>query len=283
MKLHRKYGVLALGSLAALGVAAVHTWAAKTSTHTKATTKSTRKLHLQGGGGAFPVSVDSAHTATDNQYSVTGNVQGQVIVTSVTTGNVVQTLQMDANVPVRQVFLLDNDQTVGAAQKDHTIFWNISTGNQIARVNEEVYGFSQDQSLFFSYTPQAGATYNSGAVNVYSYPELQVLGQLESDVPGPKVWNFSLDDHYLVVQYASILPAPDTTYPGTDWSDRNVVSTHYYDLTALQPFNPLTPFGTAPVGSFSADSSTYSFMGMYFDPGNSNQEYASTSWQYNFP
>jgi len=284
MRAQHKYGLFAIVVLGATSFATVHTLAAKKTEHKNIASNKTRpKSHKQGAGGSFPVTTYDAHTATDNQYSVTGNGQGQVIVTVVPTGNVIQTLQMDANVPVRQVFLLQNDQVVGAAQKDHTIFWNILTGVQVAQLSEEVYGFSQDETVFFSYVPQVGATYSNGSVNVYSYPGLQQLGQLETSIAGPEAWNFSPDKHYLVIEYNGLFPAPDATYPDTDNSDRNFRKTYFYDLTNFQYFAPLSVIMGAPVGSFSADSTTYSLSGSYFDPANPATESNSTSWQYSFP
>ncbi|ODH03127.1 hypothetical protein A4S05_20730 [Nostoc sp. KVJ20] len=100
---------------------------------------------------------------------------------------------MDKGVVVREVFLLDGGRTVAACQKDHAIFWNLATGQQIYRFPKRIYGFSHNETKFFSYKYPDG-------VSLYAYPEMtQICELLNRRMSGPFHFLFSPDDRFLVV------------------------------------------------------------------------------------
>ena len=86
-----------------------------------------------------------------NRYSVSGSRSGTVTVTETVSGKVVRTFQMDSGVVVRETFLLDGGKTVAASQKDHAVFWDLETGREIRRFPQRIYGFSPDETKFFTY------------------------------------------------------------------------------------------------------------------------------------
>ncbi len=90
-------------------------------------------------------------TPSASPYSVSGSREGQVTVKDATTGEVFRTFEMDSGVVVRETFLLDGGKTVAASQKDHTIFWDLTTGKKNRRFPQRIYGFSPDEKTFFTY------------------------------------------------------------------------------------------------------------------------------------
>jgi len=88
------------------------------------------------------------NTLRSSRYSVSGSRQGQVTVKDAATGEVIRTFQMDDGVVVRETFLLDGGKTVAASQKDHTIFWDLTTGKKNRRFPQRIYGFSPDEKIF---------------------------------------------------------------------------------------------------------------------------------------
>ena len=206
---------------------------------------------------ASAVHIYDAHTTQFGSLVVTGDANGLVTLTDTQTGTVERTWQMDAGVPARQVFLLDNGQTVGAAQKDHTIFWNVASGEETGRIEAEAYGFSHDQSKFFVYDNSQ----NQQEIALYSYPTLQPLASLATQASGPDSWVFSPDDHYLAIYMATSNPYSDESYPHPDAVDRNLCYAQMFDLTTntevqIGSFLPVR----VPIG-FSADSRFYLFSG----------------------
>lgn len=157
-------------------------------------------------GGQDTTNSNRTDTVQTNRYQVSGNRQGRVTVKNTVSGEVIRTFQMDEGVVVRETFLLNNDRTVAASQKDHTVFWDLTTGREIGRVDQRVYGFSQDESKFFTQS-------NEGIV-LYSYPDLTPDCTLTARrEAGARFFLFSLDNHFLFIQFHSGFPASDQSYP----------------------------------------------------------------------
>ncbi|MDY7013141.1 MAG: hypothetical protein SVX43_05975 [Cyanobacteriota bacterium] len=131
-------------------------------------------------------------------------------VTDPISGNIIRTFQMTEGVVVRETFLLDNGRTVGASQKDRAVFWDLETGREIGRIDQRVYGFSEDEKKLW--------TFGSRGLLVYSYPELIQTCQL-TDRPareggtGPGKFQFSPDSRFLVIYFSPGRPAADEDYP----------------------------------------------------------------------
>ena len=138
-------------------------------------------------------------------YKLSGDRQGQVTVKNTASGEIVHTFQMDEGIVLREVFILNNGKTIAASQKDHAVFWDLATGKEIRRFHQRIYGFSHDETKFF--------TYEEKKVFLYVYPEMTLTCQLSEGTFGPKDFQFSPDDHFLVIRFFRGLPADDEYYP----------------------------------------------------------------------
>ncbi len=106
------------------------------------------------------------NTPSVSRYSVSGSREGQVTVKDAASGETIRTFEMDSGVVVRETFLLEGGKTVAASQKDRAVFWDLTTGEEIRRFPQIIYGFADDESKFFTYeTP-------GSKVCLYSYPDL---------------------------------------------------------------------------------------------------------------
>ncbi|MDY7014409.1 MAG: hypothetical protein SVX43_12565 [Cyanobacteriota bacterium] len=152
-----------------------------------------------------------SETPSMERYQVLGDRNGKVTVRNPISGNIVRTFQMTEGVVIREKFLLDNGRTVGASQRDKAIFWDVQTGKEIRRIDQRVYGFSDDETIFF--------TYGSRGLLVHSYPEMTQTCQLsngsaqEGDI-GPAEFQFSPDNRFLAIPFLYGKPARDDDYPG---------------------------------------------------------------------
>ncbi|HAG83218.1 MAG TPA: hypothetical protein DCL61_19255 [Cyanobacteria bacterium UBA12227] len=142
------------------------------------------------------------------RYQVSGDRLGRVMVKDTLTGEVVRTFEMDEGVFVRETFLLDNNQTIAVSQivlvnppdlvpqKNRTLFWDLATGREIARIDQRVYGFNHDETKFF--------TQNGEGVFLYSYPDLKPICKLtKQPEAGTQIFRFSPDGKFLFIQFHS--------------------------------------------------------------------------------
>ncbi|MEH2170427.1 MAG: hypothetical protein V7K41_28000 [Nostoc sp.] len=194
---------------------------------------------------------DEVNVVQTGGYQVSGNRQGQVTIREITSSEVIRTFQMDEGIVVREVFLLDGGRTVAACQKDHAIFWDLATGQEIACFNQRIYGFSHDETKFFTYKYPDG-------VSLYAYPELaQVCELLKRRMAGPFHFLFSPNDCFLVVWFASGYPSSDENYPR-----RNPVRSAYacaklFNLDTCQEIQEFSQLRALEEGKFSPDSRFY--------------------------
>ncbi|MGD2182585.1 hypothetical protein [Lusitaniella coriacea] len=153
--------------------------------------------------------------ASEERYQVIGDRQGKIIVKDARSGEIIRTFQMEKGVVVRETFFLDNGQIIAASQKDKTIFWNLQTGQEIARLDQRVYGFSRDETRYFSF--------GSKGFLVYSYPGISPLLTCQissypvregSSSKGVSMFQFSSNSRFLVVYFSWGFPIPDEDYPG---------------------------------------------------------------------
>ncbi|MDY6784750.1 MAG: hypothetical protein SW833_19770 [Cyanobacteriota bacterium] len=193
-------------------------------------------------------------------YQVLGDRNGKVTVKNPISGNIIRTFQMTEGVVVREKFLLDNGRTVGASQKDKAIFWDIQTGKEISRIDQRVYGFSDDETRFF--------TYGSRGLLVHSYPEMTQTCQLsngsaqEGDI-GPAEFQFSPDNRFLAIPFLYGKPARDDDYPGITGlvmggvpGFRQIYNLQKCEIIPLST-HTISVRNVIYLGSFSADSRFY--------------------------
>ncbi len=160
------------------------------------------------------------------RYQVSGDRLGRVTVKDILTGEVIRTFEMEAGVVVRETFFLDNGKTVAASQKDHAVLWDLATGREIGRVGQRVYGFSEDESKFFTQSHQG--------IFLYSYPRLtQDCTLTARREAGAKFFIFSPDNRFLFIQFHSGFPASDQNYP-YPIVDASAVYTKLFNLQTCQ-------------------------------------------------
>ena len=202
------------------------------------------------------VQLNRGSTEEVSRYVVSGYRDGKVTVSDRVSGQVIRTFEMDEGVVVRETFLLDNGRTVGASQKDHAVFWDLATGREIGRLNRRIYGFSHNQTRFFTYSYPEG-------VLLYSYPDIRQLCQLTNRTSaGPGAFIFSPNDRFLVIGFASGFPSSDENYPDPDRTERGTVYTNLFNIQTCQEIRELyslrfTYLGLSRLGEFSSDSRFY--------------------------
>ncbi|MEH2461151.1 hypothetical protein [Nostoc sp.] len=195
---------------------------------------------------------DEVNVVQTGGYQVSGNRQGQVTVREITSSEVIRTFQMDERVVVREVFLLDGGRTVAACQKKHAVFWNLATGEELHRCQQRIYGFSHNETKFFTYKYPEG-------MFLYSYPDLRQICTLAKKrmPPGPFQFLFSPNDRFLVVWFANGYPSSDENYPR-----RNPVRSAYacaklFNLDTCQEIQEFSQLRALEEGKFSPDSIFY--------------------------
>jgi len=196
----------------------------------------------------------AANTVQVGNYIVSGDLQGQVTITEVSSGEVIRTFVMDEGVVVREVFLLDGGRTVAASQKKHAVFWEAATGEELHRFSQRIYGFSHDQAKFFTYKYPEG-------MFLYSYPDLRQICTLAKKrmPPGPFHFLFSPNDRFLVVWFASGYPSSDENYPRRNPVRSALACTRLFNLDTCQEIQEFSQLRALGEGKFSPDSRFYDF------------------------
>ncbi len=194
-----------------------------------------------------PMTIRAAHSAAAGRLTLTGNAQGQAILKNTATG-ATQIFQADATKWVREVFLLDGGKTVGAAQYDHTVFWDAKTGRETGRIPARVYGVSHNQKFCLA---QTATRY----LQLYAYPSLRLLGQLtESYEMGVNRFIFSPDDRYALVEHALSRAESEDSYPRHDFVFSEETHAKLYDLVKVKAVEAFNYYMIDGIGTFSADS-----------------------------
>ena len=198
--------------------------------------------------------LNGENTPSVSRYSVSGDRWGRVTVKNATTGQVISSFQMDYGVVVRETFFLDGGKTLAASQKDHTVFWDLATGREIRRFPDRIYGFSHDQTKFFTLKSLA-----EGTLLLYAYPNLTSICELIPEAAGGNgIMGFSLapNDQLLTVMFAPNYPESDENYPQGDPSARTVISVNLFNLETCQEIKEFAQAFSLgfDTGTFSPDS-----------------------------
>ena len=188
------------------------------------------------------------NTPPASRYSISGSRNGIVTVKDAVSSEVIRTFQMDAGVVVRETFLLDGGKTVAASQKDHAIFWNLETGREIRRLPQRVYGFSHDETKFFTYElPQ-------GIVFMYNYPSFTLICKILKGGAGPEQFRFSPNDRFLNIVFATGYPPTDENYPHSNPTRSSLIYAKLFDIQTCQEIKEFSQLRLGNIGEFSADS-----------------------------
>ena len=157
-----------------------------------------------------PVSSARAQSPSANQDSNAANRSVrigdriyQVTVIDNETGETILTFGLSNTFSAR-AFLIDEGETVAIAQslsmnppfEEVTTFLDIDTGEEITRLPERVYGFSEDESLLVTRAPQEMA--------IHSYPSLTQRCRLTGEYwRYPTGLRLSPDHRFLLVYFVS--------------------------------------------------------------------------------
>jgi hypothetical protein len=200
------------------------------------------------------------------RYSVSGDRWGRVTVKNATTGQVISSFQMDYGVVVRETFFLDGGKTLAASQKDHTVFWDLTTGKEIRRFPQRIYGFTHDETKFFTLKDP------DLILSLYAHPSLTSICELRPEPAGGEgIMDFALspNDRFLVVMFASNYPESDENYPGGDSSYRTSITVNLFNLETCQE-----------IKEFAQDSNFIILEKTFFSrPGSSDSGFGS--WRFN--
>jgi len=198
--------------------------------------------------------LNRGNTVSASRYSVSGDRQGIVTVKDAVSSEVIRTFKMDAGVVVRETFLLDGGKTVAASQKDHAVFWELATGKEIRRFPQRIYGFSHDETKFFTWQ----ALDKKHNILLYSYPDMNLLcKRLASPPAAPEKFHFSPNDRFLVVSFYSGVPFSDEDYLSPPIVISGLRFTHLFDLQKCEVIEDFSKLWYGGLGKFSPDSSFY--------------------------
>ncbi len=180
---------------------------------------------------------------------ISGDRKGHVTVKEAVSGHVRYRFQMETGV-VRELYLLDNGNTLVATQKDHTVFWDLATGSEIRRFDQRIYGFSNNETLFF--------TYNTDGVFLHAYPSMKGVCQLcKGPMLGPDAHLFSPNDQFLAILFSSGRPSSDSHYPRSNPVFRGNTYSKLFDLLTCQEIQEFSKLDVVRLGEFSSDSTAY--------------------------
>jgi hypothetical protein len=193
-----------------------------------------------------------------SRYSVSGDRHGIVTVKNAVSSEVIRTFKMDDGVVVRETFLLNGGKTVAASQKDHTVFWELATGKEIRRFPQRIYGFSHDETKFFTWQ----AMDKKHNILLYSYPDMNLMCKL---LPyqglGPETFQFSPNDRFLVVTLYTGVPLSDEDYLNPPIHISGLRLTNLFDLKMCQVIEQYSKLLYGDVAEFSPDSKFYILKG----------------------
>ncbi|MEG4807455.1 hypothetical protein QUA82_06985 [Microcoleus sp. F8-D3] len=188
------------------------------------------------------------NTPSASRYSVSGSRNGIVTVKDAVSSEVIRTFKMDDGVVVRETFLLDGGRTVAASQKDHAVFWDLETGKEIRRFPQRIYGFSHDETKFFTYElPQ-------GIIFLHRYPSFTLVCKWKKGSPGPEQFRFSPNSRFLNITFSNGYPPSDENYPLPDRSGGPVNYARLFDIETCQEIKEFSQLNLLSIGEFSADS-----------------------------
>lgn len=135
----------------------------------------------------------------------------EVSLKNTSSGEIVRTFEAAPNSEIVRVFVLDEGRTVALSQAspiqtsydyqpqdEFTIFFDVETGQEIARIPQRTYGFSSDESLIVVHKLGEGSF-------VYTYPDFKLACQIQ--LPGfPIGVVFSENNKFLNVVFSGVEP-----------------------------------------------------------------------------
>lgn len=201
-------------------------------------------------------------------YQVTGDNKGGVVVSDKASGRRITTFQMKEAV-VRGIFLLDDEKVLCATERDLSVFWDLRTEKKLLQIDRQIYGFSHNRQMFF--------TYSSDGTSLYRYPDLMICRLSGTTGEGPEEFEFSPDDRHLAVVYATGLPANDQNYPGMNPVRRGIRYTKLFDLQTCHEIDEFSKLNVRQAGEFSPDSRYYDLKGAFISL---NQVSLQGAWRF---
>jgi hypothetical protein len=223
--------------------------------------------------------LNRGNTVSASRYSVSGDRHGIVTVKDAVSSEVIRTFKMDDGVVVRETFLLDGGKTVAASQKDHTIFWDLTTGKKNRRFPQRIYGFSPDEKFFFTYENKKLGT--RGKVILYAYPSMKYICLLIETIDGPAEFQFSPNSRFIVIAFVTGWPTGDKYYPYPE-PDYWRISTNIklFNLANYQEILEFSELRLLSLGEFSLDSKFYYMKDLlvHINSGRGGRE--KGSWQF---
>ena len=194
------------------------------------------------------------NTVSNGRYSVSGDIHGIVTVKDAVSSDVIRTFQMDVRGVVWKTFLLNGGKTIVASQKGHTVFWDLETGREIRRFPQRIYGFSHDETKFFTWK-LVDKNHN---ILLYSYPNMNLTCKL---LPyqglGPEKFQFSPNDRFLAVDLYTGVPLSDEEYLDPPMHISGLRLRNLFDLKMCQVIEQYSKLLYGGLAEFSPDSKFY--------------------------
>ncbi|MEG3974294.1 hypothetical protein QT970_06700 [Microcoleus sp. herbarium8] len=224
--------------------------------------------------------LNRGNTVSASRYSVNGDRNGIVTVKEATTGKIIRTFQMDSGVVVRETFLLEGGKTVAASQKDHTMFWDLETGKEVRRFPHRIYGFSPDETKFFTYESPFAQVF------LYTYPNGERICKLVEHIQGPagfqfspyRGFQFSPNNQFLVIVFYPGLPSDDENYPNPNPVTRGYTIIKLFNLRVCHDVEEFSELRIFRLGEFTKDSKSYYMKDIRINTNSGRKE---GSWLFN--
>ncbi|MCC3428465.1 MAG: hypothetical protein JGK24_32775 [Microcoleus sp. PH2017_29_MFU_D_A] len=194
------------------------------------------------------------NTVSNDRYSVSGDIHGIVTVKDTVSSEVIRTFQMDVRGVVWKTFLLNGGKTIAASQQNRTVFWDLDTGRTIRHFPQRVYGFSHDETKFFTWK-LVDKNHN---ILLYSYPNMNLTCKL---LPyqglGPEKFQFSPNDRFLAVDLYTGVPLSDEEYLDPPMHISGLRLRNLFDLKMCQVIEQYSKLLYGGLAEFSPDSKFY--------------------------
>jgi WD40 repeat protein len=194
------------------------------------------------------------NTVSNGHYSVSGDRQGLVTVKDAVSSEVIRTFKMDVRAVVWKTFILNGGKTIAASQKNYAVFWDLETGREVRRFPQRIYGFSHDETKFFTWK-LVDKNHN---ILLYSYPDMNLTCKL---LPfqglRPEEFEFSPNDRFLAVSLYTGAPSNDEDYLNPPMHISGLRLTNLFDLKMCQVIEEFSKLLNPGLGEFSPDSSFY--------------------------
>jgi Mg-chelatase subunit ChlD len=143
-----------------------------------------------------------------DSLTIQGDRTGRVSIRDIDCEEMVREFDMGPGV-IRETFLLQEGEVAVASQAHRANFWNVHTGELIRSIDERIYAFTPDESLFITFIPDS-----AGGLFLRETDTAELKAKLYDGVwGGPYRLVISPNGSFLAVEFGNAYPLRDEDYP----------------------------------------------------------------------